>query len=149
MYLFIFESIGTSELILIGVIALIVFGPRKLPQMSKTIGKTMADFRRTTNEFKSTWEREAEFYKEENIIDTEIVSFKENKESKEIIGETENTIAKTTIEEKIQINSPQIEELNEEKIKQLFPDVKNQIAAEKKSEINESETESAGKREWL
>ena len=66
MYLFILESIGTSELILIGIVALIIFGPRKLPQMARTIGKTMADFRKTTNEFKSTWEKEANFEVEEN-----------------------------------------------------------------------------------
>ncbi len=61
MFLFILESIGTSELILIGIIALIFLGPRKLPQIARTIGKTMADFRNTTNEFKSTWEREVNF----------------------------------------------------------------------------------------
>lgn len=61
MFLFIFESIGTSELLLIGTVALIVFGPRKLPQMAKTLGKAMSEFRNTTNEFKSTWEREANF----------------------------------------------------------------------------------------
>jgi sec-independent protein translocase protein TatB len=68
MFLFIFESIGTSELLLIGVIALIFLGPRKLPQIARTIGKTMADFRRTTSEFKSTWEKEVNFaIEEENI----------------------------------------------------------------------------------
>ena len=64
MFLFILESIGTSELILIGIIALIFLGPRKLPQIAKTIGKAMADFRNTTNEFKSTWEREVTFEEE-------------------------------------------------------------------------------------
>lgn len=59
MYLlFIFESIGTSELILIGIVALIVFGPRKLPELAKKLGKTMSEFRNATNEFKDTWERE-------------------------------------------------------------------------------------------
>lgn len=143
MYLFILESIGTSELILIGVIALIVFGPRKLPQMAKTIGKTMADFRRTTNEFKSTWEKEAEFYKEENIIDTKIISATEKN------GGTEITVEKTTIEEKIQISSPQINELDEEKIKQVFSSIKNQQLTEKKSEAKDIETETPGKRDWL
>ena len=70
MLLFIFESIGTSELIMIGIIALIFLGPRKLPQIAKTIGKTMADFRNTTNEFKSTWEREVNFEDEERILRT-------------------------------------------------------------------------------
>lgn len=68
MLLFILESIGTSELILIGIIALIFLGPRKLPQIARTIGKTMADFRSTTNEFKSTWEREVNFEEEAEAL---------------------------------------------------------------------------------
>ena len=68
MFLFILESIGTSELLLIGVIALIFLGPRKLPQIARTIGKTMADFRKTTSEFKSTWEKEVDFAVEEENI---------------------------------------------------------------------------------
>lgn len=68
MFLFILESIGTSELILIGIIALIFLGPRKLPQIARTIGKTMADFRNTTNEFKSTWEREVNFEEEAEAL---------------------------------------------------------------------------------
>ncbi len=57
-YLFIFESIGTSELMLIGLVALIIFGPRKLPDLARTIGRTMNEFRRSTDEFKKTWEQE-------------------------------------------------------------------------------------------
>ncbi len=64
LYLFIFESIGTSELFLIGVVALMFLGPRKLPEMAKKIGKIMADFRNTTSEFKETWEREVNFDEE-------------------------------------------------------------------------------------
>ena len=70
MFLFILESIGTSELILIGIIALIFLGPRKLPQIARTIGKTMADFRNTTNEFKSTWQREVDFEEEVSALRT-------------------------------------------------------------------------------
>lgn len=70
MFLFILESIGTSELILIGIIALIFLGPRKLPQIAKTIGRAMADFRSTTNEFKSTWEREVSFEEETEALRT-------------------------------------------------------------------------------
>lgn len=58
MVLLIGESIGWQELILIGALALIIFGPRKLPQLGRTIGKYMAEFRRATQEFKSTWESE-------------------------------------------------------------------------------------------
>jgi TatA/E family protein of Tat protein translocase len=49
-----------QELILIGSVALIVFGPRKLPQIAKTVGKAMNEFKKATNDFKQTWEREAE-----------------------------------------------------------------------------------------
>lgn len=61
--LFIFESIGTSELILIGIVALIVFGPRKLPGLARSAGKLMSDFRNTTNEFKETWQKEVDLEK--------------------------------------------------------------------------------------
>lgn len=64
MFLFIFESIGTAELILIGVVALIFLGPRKMPEYARKIGKMMTEFRSTTNEFKATWEREVNFDEE-------------------------------------------------------------------------------------
>lgn len=69
MYLFIFESIGTSELILIGIIALIFLGPRKLPEMARKIGKIMAEFRGTASEFKETWQREVNFEEEAKAFD--------------------------------------------------------------------------------
>lgn len=68
MYLFIFESIGTSELLLIGIVALIFLGPRRMPEMARKIGKMMADFRSATNEFKETWEREVNFEDEAKVL---------------------------------------------------------------------------------
>ena len=68
MYLFIFESIGTSELLLIGIVALIFLGPRRMPEMARKIGKMMADFRSATNEFKQTWEREVNFEEESKAL---------------------------------------------------------------------------------
>lgn len=70
MVLFIFESIGTSELILIGIVALIILGPRKLPEMARKMGKIMSDFRNTTSEFKETWEREINFEEEAKALRT-------------------------------------------------------------------------------
>lgn len=58
MLAFIFESIGSTELIFILVIALIFFGPRKLPQLAKSMGKGLAEFRKASDDFKRTWERE-------------------------------------------------------------------------------------------
>ncbi len=53
-----FGSIGGPELLLILAIALLVFGPKKLPELSRTIGRGLAEFRRATNGFKATLEHE-------------------------------------------------------------------------------------------
>ncbi len=50
--------IGMQELIIIFVIALIVFGPRKLPQLGKSLGRSIAEFKRASNELRSTLEQE-------------------------------------------------------------------------------------------
>ncbi|MEZ5423055.1 MAG: twin-arginine translocase TatA/TatE family subunit [Pyrinomonadaceae bacterium] len=68
MVLLIFESIGTPELIMIGLAALIFLGPRRLPEFAKKAGKMMADLRATTNEFKETWEREVNFEEETKAL---------------------------------------------------------------------------------
>jgi sec-independent protein translocase protein TatB len=54
----ILETLSTTELFFILVIALIFFGPRKLPQLARTMGKGLAEFRKASDDFKRTWERE-------------------------------------------------------------------------------------------
>src|SRR2546423_1726263 len=63
MFLAFLESIGTSELLLILVVALIIFGPRKLPQLSRQLGKSLSEFKRASEDFKRTWEKEVEMEK--------------------------------------------------------------------------------------
>jgi TatA/E family protein of Tat protein translocase len=46
-------SIGFGEILIILVIALIVFGPRRLPEMGKTIGRSLREFRRATSDIRS------------------------------------------------------------------------------------------------
>lgn len=58
MYLFILDSLGNTELLLILAAALIFFGPRRLPQLGRQLGKSLAEFRRASDDFKRTWERE-------------------------------------------------------------------------------------------
>jgi sec-independent protein translocase protein TatA len=57
-------SLGWQEIIVIFIIALIVFGPRKLPELGKTIGKGLAEFKKASNELKQTWEDEVRLDKE-------------------------------------------------------------------------------------
>lgn len=53
-----FGSLGIQEMILIFIIALIVFGPKRLPEIGRTLGKALGEFKKATDDFKSTIERE-------------------------------------------------------------------------------------------
>lgn len=53
-----FGSLGIPELLLIFIVALIVFGPKKLPEIGRTLGKVMGEFKKATDDFKNTIERE-------------------------------------------------------------------------------------------
>jgi len=53
-----FGSVGLPELIIIFTIALIIFGPRKLPEIGKSLGKSLAEFKRASNELKNTLDEE-------------------------------------------------------------------------------------------
>jgi sec-independent protein translocase protein TatA len=50
--------IGIPEMIFIFVLALLIFGPKKLPELGRSFGKGLAEFRRASNELKSTFQRE-------------------------------------------------------------------------------------------
>lgn len=53
-----FGSIGGTELLIILVIALVVFGPKRLPELGRTIGKGLGEFRRASNDLKRSLEDE-------------------------------------------------------------------------------------------
>jgi TatA/E family protein of Tat protein translocase len=50
--------LGMPELVVIFIIALIVFGPRKLPELGKSLGKSLAEFKRASNELRNSLEDE-------------------------------------------------------------------------------------------
>jgi Tat protein translocase TatB subunit len=132
LVLLIFESIGMQELILIGAIALIVFGPRKLPQMARTVGKMMAEFRKATSDFKETWEREVDFEE-----------FKEDSHLKPV-SHIENSIAKSDETPSQKLIAPEIKEIKQEDFENNF-----QAKVTGNKLIEPSTKVSTGKQDWL
>lgn len=63
-----FGSLGMPELVIIFVIALIVFGPRKLPELGKSLGKSLAEFKRASNELRNSLEEEIRVEEERDKI---------------------------------------------------------------------------------
>ena len=51
-------SVGVPELIIIFILALIIFGPRKLPDLGRSLGKSLAEFKRASNELRNTLDEE-------------------------------------------------------------------------------------------
>lgn len=69
-------QLGFQELLVIFVIALLVFGPKKLPELGKSLGKGLREFKRATNDIKSSWE--------EQVRDTEKDIAETTKELKDL-----------------------------------------------------------------
>jgi sec-independent protein translocase protein TatA len=53
-----FGTLGTQEMVIIFLLALLLFGPKELPRIGRTIGKALSDFRRASSELKDTFDRE-------------------------------------------------------------------------------------------
>ncbi|MDI1242617.1 MAG: Sec-independent protein translocase protein TatB [bacterium] len=111
MYLFIFESLGTSELIMIGIVALIFLGPRRLPELARKAGKIMSELRGTANEFKQTWEREVDFEEETKALKIDDL-LNEADEDKPV--SRENKILSDSSAESTPIDAPAIKAMNKE-----------------------------------
>jgi len=61
-------DIGLQEMLLIGVLALLVFGPSKLPELGRMFGRAMREFRRASDEFRSTVETNLHINEPDPII---------------------------------------------------------------------------------
>jgi sec-independent protein translocase protein TatB len=141
VFLFILESIGTSELLLIGVIALMFLGPRKLPGIARTIGKYMADFRNTTQEFKSTWEKEVDFAMEEETAKKEADEHARQQVARLSPGSAADSPAQN------EISMPEIKQIDESAFTDLLP--KTEEWAVEAEETRTTEPETTGKQDWL
>jgi TatA/E family protein of Tat protein translocase len=80
--LLVFEFLGTTELLVIALAALVLFGPRKLPEIGRTLGKTIAEFKRASDDFKRTWEYEVEIESRKPALDSEAATA-------HVVGETD------------------------------------------------------------
>src|SRR3984885_1794668 len=60
--------LGTGEIVFIFILALLLFGPKELPKIGKTIGKAMTEFRKAQSELKSTFNREMQNLERETGI---------------------------------------------------------------------------------
>ena len=58
--------IGMPELVIILVIALIVFGPRKLPELGRSLGRSLGEFKRASNELRNTLDEEIRMEEQKN-----------------------------------------------------------------------------------
>jgi Tat protein translocase TatB subunit len=136
--LLILDSLGSTELLFILVMALIFFGPRKLPQISRSLGKSIAEFRKASDDFKRTWEREVALEEPQNESDIEPPRLSENNS---IIGAGND-------------QSPMVEAVSAERIvpRQTTPvatDATSIATAERGSTDATVHSEPLRKRDWL
>lgn len=70
-----FGSLGLPELVMIFAVILIVFGPRRIPEIGRTLGKALAEFRKATDDLKGTIEREVRLEELKKIAPATIAPF--------------------------------------------------------------------------
>lgn len=76
-----FGSIGVPELIVIFIIALLVFGPKKLPEVGKSVGRAIREFKKASDELRSKVEEEinaSEIKSEINDVKSNLTEFKDD-----------------------------------------------------------------------
>lgn len=141
MYLFIFESLGAQELILVGIVALIVFGPRKLPMMARKAGEMMREFKSVSNEFKSTWEKEINFEETNSKKKLENTSSTEN-----LFGEDKTFGDELPVIDSHRVNEksllPEIKEVSSEDFQKL-------LKSQKELDTKPIESMKTEKSEWF
>ena len=70
--------LGWQETVVIFLLALLIFGPRKLPELGKTIGKAITEFRRASSDLKATFDREMRSMEQETQSLREVTSSFQN-----------------------------------------------------------------------
>ena len=97
-------SIGMPELIIIFVIALIIFGPRKLPELGRSLGKSLAEFKRASNDLRSTLEEEIRIEEQKTKLEEQ-----KPKVEPSATAETQTPPAATHIDEPVGVASGKVD----------------------------------------
>jgi Tat protein translocase TatB subunit len=137
--LLILESLGSTELLFILAMALVFFGPRKLPQLSRKVGKSMAEFRRASEDFKRTWDREVS-----------IEEMSGNATNQPVTGSEENSIlAPAAVAQPLE--APTIEAVAPDRViaRQTVHNESPNSTAVDYAEPASSHSEPSRKRDWL
>jgi TatA/E family protein of Tat protein translocase len=79
-------TLGVQEMVIIVLVALVLFGPKKLPELGRTIGKALTEFRRASSDLRATFEREMQTLDRENQSIKEVT----NQVANEIYDRAEN-----------------------------------------------------------
>jgi len=138
----ILDSLGSTELLFILVVALIFFGPRKLPTLARSMGKGLAEFRKASDDFKRTWEREVALetakLDDNSLLETE----------RQTAYETEST---STTSVSVDTPNPELVVARENSIQQTPESVWETPpqAPEPAVEAAHSEPQPVRKQEWL
>ncbi len=101
-----FGSIGMTELIVIMVVALVVIGPKRLPELARTLGKALGDFKRATSDFQNNFNMEDDY-------DLDLLDEDANEKKKTVEGEEETPEAGVPEDEEEQRIEPERAEMSE------------------------------------
>ena len=92
-------GIGIPELIVIFVIALLIFGPKKLPELGKALGKGIAEFKKASQEIKESIELEARKEDLKKFLDPSIIETPETKKEEAKVAEEKKPVETTLSED--------------------------------------------------
>ena len=84
-----FGPLGFQEMILIFIIALIIFGPKRLPDIGRTIGKALGEFKKATDDFKNTIEREVHVEELKQLATTQVAPVETVSRSEPVVAALE------------------------------------------------------------
>ena len=87
-------GIGLPEMILIMVVALLIFGPKKLPEIGRSLGKTIRSFQDASREFETEFKKEAQKIEESVKMSAELEASQEEKA--EFVEKSHDSVAKET-----------------------------------------------------